>query len=251
VGNEHKMCFDECDSDLKTSSPSPLIPVTLSSSLVDNQDRRSVIKVLRTKPYLPIKDICQKMNLFILLPLMLAGVTAATSFSNLINVQQSNFKEGHSDCLGDEQAKDTMLSLSSCLNGCVELHSAFVNVDNDEVDMNTDAYNTTLSTHHNTSKNFSHLVTLLLLWALAFATMEAYQLLLLMMMLLVSGGLSTDVVVSFFGAWLVNYYLGVSNQTEQGEEGYDIEKDMYYDCEEEKESFGLTWKEGKLKWIEI
>jgi len=193
---------------------------------------------------------------WIRLPLLLA-VTAATSFSNLVNVQQSNFKEGHSDCLDNELVKDTMLSLSSCLSGCVELHSAFVNVDNDEVHMNTETYNTTTTSASNTKNKLKtsysqmKVAALLLLFIWAFATMEAHQLILLMTMLLLSGGLSTDVVIGFFGAWLVNY-LGMLNQTEQGEEGYDIEKDMYYDCsEEETPSFGLTWKEGKLKWIEI
>jgi len=145
-----------------------------------------------------------------------------------------------------------MLSLSSCLSGCVELHSAFVNVDNDEVHTNTEAYNTTtISTTKNKPKTYypqMKLVALLLLFNLAFATMEAHQLILLMTMLLLSGGLSTDVVTGFFGAWFVNY-LGVLNQTEQREEGYDIEKDSSE--EEDTQSYGLTWKEGRLKWIEI
>ena len=75
--------------------------------------------------------------------------------------------------------------------------------------------------------------------------------LLLMTLLLVSGGLSTDVVTGFFGAWLVNY-LGMLNQTKQGEEGYDIEKDMYYDYsdEEDTQSYGIAWNGKNFKWIE-
>ena len=197
------------------------------------------------------------MNALIRIPLLLAVgvvVSSATSFSNLVHVQSSS--NTHPDCIDTSPFQDTMLSLSSCLSGCVELHSAFVNVvDNDGVHTNTKAYNTTtISTTKNkpkTSYSRMKVAALLLLFILAFATMKVHQLLLLMTMLLVSGpGLSTDVFVSFFGAWIVNYYLGVTNQTEQ-EEGYDIEEDMYYDCEEKKESFGLTWKEGKLRWIEI
>ena len=197
-----------------------------------------------------------------LFPLLLLAVgvaiTTASSFSNIVNVK-SSVDGNNRDCIETSQSfQDTMLSLSSCLSGCVELHSAFVNVDNDEVRMNTETYNTTTTSASNTKNKLKtsysqmNVIALLFLFILAFATMEVHQLILLMTMLLVSGGLSTDVVIGFFGAWFVNY-LGMLNQTEQGEEGYDIEKDMHYDYSEEEDtqSYGLTWKEGKLKWIEI
>ena len=188
---------------------------------------------------LAIKDICQKMNLCILLPLMLAGVTTATSFSST--------DEHNPNCI-EASHYDAMLSLSSCLNGCVQIHSVFVDVDNDDVNMIKENITTTASstTKNKLKTSYSQMkaAALLLLFILAFATMEAHQLILLMTMLIVSGGLSTDVVIGFFGAWLV-IYLGVLKETEQGEDGYDIEKDMYYDCSEEEtqSSFGLTWKE--------
>ena len=121
--------------------------------------------------------------------------------------------------------------------------------------MNTETYNTTATstTKNNLKTSYSRMkvAALLLLFILAFATMEAHQLFLLMTMLLVSGGISTDVVTGFFGAWLVNY-IGMLNQTKQGEEGYDIEKDMYYDCsEEETPTYSIAWNGGRnFKWIE-
>ena len=224
-----------------------------------------------------VQDICQKIealrhpvtltqtstsNLanmisWIRLPLLLTvgvAITAASSFSNLINVK-SSVDEHNPDCIDTSHFQDTMLSLSSCLSGCVELHSAFVNVDNDEVRMNTETYNTTAAITTSSSRKSPgsmKAAALLLLFILAFATMEAHQLIIVMTMLLVSGGLSTDVVIGFFGAWLV-IYLGMLKQTEQGEDGYDIEKDMYYDCSEEEtqSSFGLTWNGKKFKWVDI
>ena len=180
-------------------------------------------------------------------------VSSATSFSNLVHVKSSVDKH-NTDCFETAHFQDAILSRGSCLRGCAELHSTFVDVDNDDLYMNTETYNTTATittkSKLKTSSSQMIVVALLLLFILAFATMEAHQLLLLMTMLLVSGGISFDVVVSFFGAWLVNY-LGVLNQTEL-EDGHDIEKDMYYDCSEEEETptYSIAWNGKRFKWIE-